>query len=268
MKLDGTLLEPLRQYVTDKEYVKDYVATIVGREYTIKTYRIVRCADQVYDLDLQCFPCVVKPTHMSGMVLVCADRSINVDRDLLKEWLQKSYYKQSREANYRYLKPKIIVEEFFSEDGKNPPKDYKIFCFHGYPQLIQVDADRFVNHTRNFYDIAWNRLQVVVNYPARLSNDPKPQKLDLMLDVAEQLSKPFSFVRVDMYACDDQIKVGELTNCHGSAIEPIRPNVAEEWLGRLFGQSASGRSSPLCNELYAERTTRDQGPDGNDGATA
>ena len=31
LKLDGSLLDPLRQFVTDKEYVKYYVAGVVGK---------------------------------------------------------------------------------------------------------------------------------------------------------------------------------------------------------------------------------------------
>ena len=129
IKLDGTLMDPLRQYVTDKEYVKDYVAGVVGQEYALATYDILRSIEDVSNLDLKRMPCVVKPTHMSGQVLICVDRSTQIDRDLMKRWLRMNYYKQSREPNYRYLEPKIIVEEFFSEDGRTPPNDYKIFCF-------------------------------------------------------------------------------------------------------------------------------------------
>ena len=30
IKLDGSLLDPLRQFITDKEYVKYYVSAVVG----------------------------------------------------------------------------------------------------------------------------------------------------------------------------------------------------------------------------------------------
>ena len=250
IKLDGTLADPLRQYVTDKDYVKHYVASAVGREYALETYDILRTSDEVNNLQLTRIPCVIKPTHMSGQVLICVDRTTRIDRELLKKWLRTNYYKRSREKNYRYLVPKIIVEEFFSGDGTNPPNDYKIFCFNGCPKLIEVDADRFLQHTRNYYDIAWNRLDVVVNYPPRQHGDPKPKNLGLMLDIARQLSKPFSSIRVDMYSNNRCVKVGELTNCHESAGGLVRPTMAERWLGELFTCIKDGGCERLRKELY------------------
>lgn len=32
-------------------------------------------------------------------------------------------------------------------------KDYKIFCFNGEPEFIQIDYDKFTNHKRKFYDL-------------------------------------------------------------------------------------------------------------------
>ena len=79
------------------------------------------------------------------------------------------------------------------------PKDYKLFCFHGVPKMIQVDAERFHRHTRNFYDVRWNRLPVTYLYP-RGPEDEEPPLLEEMLGVASQLASKFSFVRVDLYA--------------------------------------------------------------------
>ena len=234
LKVDGSLLQPLRQFVTDKEHVKYYVAGVVGREYTLETFDVLRNEGDVDRFLLKQVPCVVKPTHMSGPVLICVDAETPIDRSLLKGWLRSDYYRSSREGNYRFLERKIIVEEFFSEDRRTPPQDYKIFCFHGCPKLIEVDADRFLNHTRNFYDTAWNRLRLIVKYPAGAYEDPKPRHLNVMLDIARRLSTPFSSIRVDMYANDNAVKVGELTNCHGGASELIEPTEAELWLGDLF----------------------------------
>lgn len=235
MKVDGTLLDPLRQFVTDKEYVKHYVASIVGRQHTLETFAALRSAAEVDQLVLDRFPCVIKPTHLSGLVLFHADSDKPLDRKLLKRWLKLNRYKMVREANYRYLKPKIIVEEFFSEDGQTPPDDYKIHCFKGVPKLIQVDAGRFGEHTRNLYDTSWNRLLVTWEYPSRAEDDPKPAQLNLMLDIAARLSKPFSFIRVDMYTNGMEVRVGELTGCPGGVRDRIHPTAAEFTLGGLFG---------------------------------
>lgn len=240
LKIDGSLSDPLRQFVTDKEYMKYYVAGVVGKDYTLETFEVLRTKDDVDRFSVSRAPCVIKPTHMSGPVLICLDHQTPIDRAMLHRWLNTDYYRKSREANYRYLQPKVIIEEFFSCDGQTVPQDYKVFCFHGQPQLIEVDAGRFVKHTRNFYDTSWNRLRITVRYPAGESADSRPANLEVMLEIARKLSKPFPSVRVDMYAHGDTIKVGELTNCHGGGGELVRPTGAEEWLGGLFaGRSGS-----------------------------
>ena len=43
--------------------------------------------------------------------------------------MDSNFYEDGRRQNYRYLRQKIIVEEFLSEDGRTPAMDYKIFCF-------------------------------------------------------------------------------------------------------------------------------------------
>ena len=234
LRVDGTLREPLRRYITDKEYLKKYVASLVGVEYTLETYAVLRNRDEVDRLVVARFPCVVKPTHMSGRVVICTDPRTPVDHAQLKRWLRTDYYKRTREANYKNLARKIIVEEFFSRDGHTVPHDYKIFCFYGCPRLIQVDSDRFRRHTRNFYDLSWNRLPFKIAYPARDENHPRPRRLEEMIEVARTLAKPFTSIRVDLYVDQHSVKVGELTNCHGGGTEAIEPAAAESWLGDLF----------------------------------
>ena len=94
-----------------------------------------------------------------------------------------------------------------------------------------MDTDRFENHTRNFYDTEWRRLDVEWAYPSRSCDDPKPEALDEMLRVASALSAPFDFIRVDLYAIDGKVRVGEMTNCPdggGGEIKPI------EMEGKLY----------------------------------
>ena len=153
-KTSDACYDPLIQFVTDKEYAKLYIAATAGKEYVTKTYRILRSKEDLKEFSLDRFPCILKPTHSSGQVLVCPDASTTLDRAELEKWFEIDYYKSKREPNYRHLAPKIIVEEFFSEDSRTVPNDYKIFCIRGIPKFIQVDGDRFSGHTRNLYDLS------------------------------------------------------------------------------------------------------------------
>ena len=55
----------------------------------------------------------------------------------MQGWFDVNYYELSREQNYRYHLPTVIVEEFFSVDGDTVPKDYKMFCVDGVPKCIR-----------------------------------------------------------------------------------------------------------------------------------
>ena len=236
LRADGSLRAPLRRYVTDKEHMKAYVAARVGAEYTLSTYAVLHNHDEIDQFEVEQLPCVIKPTHMSGRVLIYTDPHKEVDREKLKRWLSTDYYRWTREANYCNLRRKIIIEEFFSADGRTVPRDYKVFCFHGRPHIIQVDSDRFRDHARNFYDLEWNRLPIEIARPGKHEDDPRPRRLDEMIDVSRSLSEAFTSIRVDLYADDHSVKVGELTNCHGGGTETVRPASAESWLGDLFDQ--------------------------------
>ena len=247
LKTDGSIMDPLRQLTTDKEYVKHYVSYILGREYVAETYRVLRCEADIANFTpppLPRIPYVVKPTHLSGEVIFCTEIDACPDRALMRTWFDLNHYDLVRERNYRYLIPKIIVEEFLSKDGKTPPSDYKFFCFDGIPKFIQVDSDRYRRHTRDLYDVSWNRVPAKLRYPTTPDGDiprasPRPAALEEMLDIATRLSRAFSFVRVDMYVTAGGVKVGELTHCPEGANGRISPFSAETVLGRLFESSCS-----------------------------
>ena len=234
MRTDGSFFDPLRQFVSDKEYVKYYVGAVAGWQYTIETYNVLHSPDDVDNLELKQFPCVLKPTHACGPVAFMMNESQSIDHEELKTWFDIDYYQDSREQNYKFLRPKIIVEEFFSEDGNTVPRDFKIFCSYGVPMIVQVDSDRFTGVKRVLYDPNWRRLPVSVKYPAHTMDVPRPPQLEEMLDVAAQLSRPFSFIRVDIYADDSRVKVGELTNSPGGGTVPVIPPSGELILGELF----------------------------------
>ena len=246
IKTDGRMADPLYQYCTDKEYAKSYIAGVLGPGFTPETYAVLRS-----DADIDAFapdraPCVIKPTHASGQTMFLRGADEPVDRDTLKAWLRLDYYRVEREANYRHLTPKIMVEELFS-DGRGPiPKDYKVLCIAGWPTIIQVTSDRVTKPATNYYDTGWNEAGFTWAHPPGPPAD-RPALLEDMLDIAARLAAPFSFVRVDLYASDEKIRVGELTFCPFAAKARVYPESADFELGRLFSKGLAGdppRSGP------------------------
>jgi hypothetical protein len=70
-------------------------------------------------------------------------------------------------------------------------------------------ADGFKKY--HFADLEWNNIDVA--RPECFENNPaqRPESLQEMIRYAETLSKPFPFVRVDLYECDGRPVFGELT---------------------------------------------------------
>jgi TupA-like ATPgrasp len=231
IKTTNEILDPLRVLVSDKELLKLYVSAVVGDQYNVPTIDIIRSVEAV---DACEFPaqCAIKPTHASGRVIL-RRHGEPVDREEIKSWFRINYYRVGREANYRLLRPKVIVEPLLF--GSSNVEDYKIFCVDGAPRIIQVDVDRYVGHKRKYFDADWTEQDFSIKYPRTDKILPRPSNLAEMLAVASRLSRDLWFVRVDLYSDGEKIYVGELTHCADNADGRFMPRAAEEIMSaRLF----------------------------------
>jgi hypothetical protein len=224
IKTSDEILDPMRVFVSDKEFLKIYVRAFAGENYNVRTYAILKDPKEV---DNYQFPenCCIKPTHLSGKVILRTKNS-PIDRGKIKSWFNLNRYSVGREANYRTLKPKIIVEELIF--GRTNVEDFKFFCYNGIPKLIQVDIDRSTNHTRKFFDPNWKELEFSIIYPRNLQEMKRPENLPEMHDLVKKLSKEFGLVRVDLYSDGKSILVGEITNCSENAGGYFIPRSAEK----------------------------------------
>ncbi|KAB2832998.1 MAG: hypothetical protein F9K51_04205 [Candidatus Dadabacteria bacterium] len=224
LKTSGEGNNPLRSFVTDKEFVKLYIRGIIGDEFLVPTISVLRSSEEVAGYN---FPprCCIKPTHLSGPIIFRMEGE-PVDLEEIANWFSRSHYRNGREANYRTLKPKVIVEPMlFDNDNLH---DYKIFCYKGVPKLIQVDVNRYIKHERKFYDCSWREMPFTLNFPLYNGNIEKPENLDMMLKVASDLSKNFEFIRIDLYSNGTQLYVGELTSFPGNIEGDFIPLNSEE----------------------------------------
>jgi hypothetical protein len=244
VKTSDELLDPLRVFVTDKEFVKSYVSQKAGDRYVVPTLALLRRADEVDEFP---FPpdCCIKPTHASGELVLRRGEQL-VDRQRIKKWFSLNYYLKGREPNYLRLMPKVIVEPLiFDSDAVD---DYKIFCFEGCPRIIQVDLDRFSGHKRKFFDTAWNELDFSIIYPRATREIRRPDTLDEMLAVARALSQEFQLVRIDQYTNNQRVLVGEITLCPDNAGGIFLPRCAERDASELMvtGVVRKGRTLALA----------------------
>ena len=236
IKTSNEIIDPLRVFVTDKEFVKLFVKAVVGDQFNVPTIKVLHTIEELNDYE---FPsdCCIKPTHLSGKVIL-RRQSSPVDLNEINRWFKSSFYQINREANYKTLKPKVIVEPLiFDSDNLS---DFKIFCYMGKPKLIQMDIDRHIEHTRKIFDLEWNEMPFSLGYPISHRQLDKPRNLDKMLSVASSLSSHFSFVRIDLYSNGEECLVGEITNCHGNAGEKFVPISGETIASNIiFGRPGS-----------------------------
>jgi hypothetical protein len=213
---------PIYTQLVDKYAVRDYVASRIGPEYLNTLYGVY---DNVKDIKFEELPeqFVLKGTHGADMILICTDKSqfnIPQAKKTMKKWLTTNFYKLWGEHAYNHVPPRIICEQYLANDNESALVDFKYHCFHGVPKHIQIDRDRFINHTLNFYDLEWKRQPFGLWYPQSPEDLPKPKNLELMTQLACTLSEGFAFVRVDFYNVKGRIYFGEMTfyPCNGFGV--------------------------------------------------
>ncbi|WP_312535371.1 ATP-grasp fold amidoligase family protein [Acinetobacter variabilis] len=180
----------------------------------------------------------IKCNHVSGInAIFDSNNTQNFNREKFNKKfnsaLHMNYYFQSREWNYKNIKPKILVENFL--ETEEPLLDFRFFCFHGKVKMIFVDIDTASedgSHNphakRNIYDTNFNLMNFTVgreNFDTNLVQ--KPDNLDLMIEYAEKISNPFIFCRVDLYNLNGQIKFGEITFYPGGATQQFSSEEAD-----------------------------------------
>ena len=233
MKLGGELDRDIRQRISDKELVKDYVRERIGEGHTPRTLAVLRSEAEI---ERFAFPdvCVIKPTHASGRYVLRRGAAAPVDRKMIASWLEEDFYLVSRERNYRALEHKVIVEECVTPSG-DFPEDYKFFCFGGKPTVLSVNTSRSNGMRINYFSPDWRELDIERrDYPRATAPIPKPAHLQRMLSLARELSAGFSFIRVDFYHTADRVLVGELTNLPDAAHLRFSSYAVDLKFGALF----------------------------------
>ena len=219
--------------VTDKIPVRDYVIKTTGDSGLLN--EILALYDRVDDIDANQLPetYVLKPSHWSGNVFVVSpDNPLNPQAaSILNNCLRRRYARVRRSTEWPYWShhPAKLIAENYLEDQYSQLVDYKWFCFQGVPRFVMVCKDRFVDHKRLFFDPDWNLLPFSdARYPtfppAEIS---PPNSLHQMRTVAQQLSRDFPFIRVDLYDINGICKFGELTPYPEAGIDS--QFIPEDW---------------------------------------
>lgn len=158
---------------------------------------------------------VLKATHSSGWNLIVKDKKSipwGIWKRIMKYWLSHKIDWNGREWHYAEMTPRIICEKYL-EDSSGGLMDYKFYCFNGEPRFLQVNVGRGTKEaTQNYYDLNWKLLPFGKSQPHNPNLHVEiPSRFDEMIEYARELSKPFPYVRVDLYESEGKIYFGEFT---------------------------------------------------------
>lgn len=237
-----TIREPLMSQCVDKYNVREYVSSTIGSKYLVELIQVVNDAREI---NFESLPdkFVIKTTDGGNgdNVYICRDISkINISETIgtINSWKDKKYFSVSREWAYVGAKEsKIIVEELLEDDSNADESidDYKFLCYNGRFRYLWVDKNRYSNHRRGFWDENLNFLNNVKSDHPTFDKAPKlPDNISEMISIAEKLSNPFIFARVDLYNIKGRIIFGEITFYPWSGYIQFTPDEFDFQLGQFF----------------------------------
>ncbi|MFO0698454.1 MAG: ATP-grasp fold amidoligase family protein [Nitrospira sp.] len=232
-------VNPLFTQLTDKYAVRTHVAGTIGDEYLIK---LLWHGENPLTIPFDRLPAqyVMKPSHTSQQVIVVKERAERANLiSRASDWLTSNYYWNAREYQYYRITPRVMIEECLQNPDGSLPLDYKLWCFNGVPELIQV-----ITHTRDmsaFFDRAWTLLDLSNKEGRSQRPITKPTNLEEMIAIASKLSVGFGFVRVDLYNVKGRVYFGELTFTPTAGHMKLQPDSWDAALGKKWDLSLEDR---------------------------
>lgn len=222
--------------MVDKVKAKEYIATILGKEYIIPTLGVWDDPDKI-DFDSLPNRFVLKCNHNSGLgMYICKDKAkMNVAniKEGLCRGIKEDYFLSNREWPYKNVPRRILAEKFIDPiPGEEDLPDYKFFCFNGKVKCFKIDFNRQIDHHANYYDREGRLLPFgeadFPPQPDKVIN--MPNTITRMIELAEIIAKDQLFIRVDFYDHQGEILFGEMTFFPASGFGKF---TSEEWNYKL-----------------------------------
>lgn len=234
---------PILKVTAHKFHARKYIADRAGSSYL--TPLLDYWQGYSHEISRIDQPMVLKDCCAAGRVMFCdRDSCLRQVNQELRRWRANPFWRYHREWAYRSSSFDIIAEDFLDGGSNWVPIDYKVYTFGGRAKMIQVDRNRFRNHTRNLYSVDWIPLECNLTLPRHHADD-RPNRLQEMIYVSEQIAQGLEFLRVDFLMSADKLFVGELTNYSGAGFEvfsdpAVDAALASTWLKAKIAPEVSG----------------------------
>jgi hypothetical protein len=227
----------LHTIIADKYKVRAYVEKKIGNKYLVPLYYETINTNDLRPENLPEANFIIKTNHDSSGGLIVRDKSLidwKKERKKFKRKLNENHYVSTGEWQYKYIKPRIIVEKLLMMEDGSIPNDYKFQFFNGKFAFAFVDLDRHSGErTRNLYDSNWDLMSCEWGRPNG-EKIPKPSNFDEMKKVAEKLAEDFVCIRVDFYLVKGHVYFGELTLHHASGLQKFLQKECDYKFGELL----------------------------------
>lgn len=219
-----TWRSPMMPLLADKVRVKDIVARRLGPDWVTPSL-FSGPALPPREQRTWPFPYVIKTNNGSGtssFVHSANDQQWERIERRVRRLLTRPHGLALGEWAYADITPQVLVEPLI--DGAIPRIEYKLFCFAGRVEFVEVHLRRDGRRECANMDRDWVLHPFTLKYPVSSEPVPRPVSLDRMVRGAEVLAEGFPFVRIDLYEVDDRPRFGEVTFYPASGyIKPIPP---------------------------------------------
>ena len=231
MKLNYS--HPNEKLFADKLLVRDYIKSEFGEDLLVPLIFATKDVKLINENFMPKFPVIIKTNHDSGSYLIIRNK-YNQNWEKIRNYflfqLNKNYFWGSREKQYKFIEPFILVEKLLLDVNGKIPNDFKFHCINGIVEFIYVSVDREGDNFRLMYSKSWEQLNFCWLPKGKKNTNNlnkyliiKPHNFNRMIEISEKISKQFKYVRVDFYEVDGKLFFGEITQHHGSGNYPIRP---------------------------------------------
>ena len=218
-------MPPRFTQLADKYAVRAHVASTVGEEYLIK---LLWQGNDPRAIPFDRLPAeyVIKPNHAAGQVIIVKGQA---DREeiirTVSGWLASNYYWHGREYQYYGIPPRIVIEEYLTNEDGSPPLDYKVLLFQRRARS-DYRAQSYARHPPHISTphgiYSTSSFQIAPYNPG----SPSRPILKRCWRLLRKLSAGFGFVRVDLYNVKGRVYFGELTFTPAAGIIKYTP---ESW---------------------------------------
>jgi hypothetical protein len=218
--------------MADKYLVKKYISDRFGPSLIVP---ILKKYDSWKDITLESLPeapFIIKANTGTGTWTIVRNKNdidIKEIKKKCREWMTINCYYRRKEWQYKNINPCIIVEPLITDSKGNIPKDYKLHYFNGELQFIYCVIDREGDAYRALFSPAWELLpfqwvSVENHTPLKMDlKEPRPVNLKRMIEIGNELSKGYSYIRIDFMECNGNLYFGEMTFYHGSGYNKFYP---------------------------------------------